>query len=112
MLFVFASPTLFSHLLVFVVGCSHKAGLSQQTVPTEVWVSILKERMKMFDCVKKGWILEGFPQTRQQALALQELGIYPKHCGQCLPRASSCCCPVLFIIIINNSDKALFVNQS
>ena len=45
-------------------------------------MSILKERMKMFDCVKKGWILEGFPQTRQQALALQELGIYPKHCGQ------------------------------
>ncbi|KAK7094985.1 adenylate kinase 8-like [Littorina saxatilis] len=50
------------------------------TVPTEMWVSALKERMKMFDCVKKGWVLEGFPQTREQALALQELGIYPKHC--------------------------------
>ncbi|PVD22287.1 hypothetical protein C0Q70_18096 [Pomacea canaliculata] len=53
---------------------------AKKPIPTEVWVSILQERMKLFDCVKKGWVLEGFPQTRQEALALQELGIYPKHC--------------------------------
>ena len=26
--------------------------------------------------------MEGFPQTRQEALALQELGICPKHCSR------------------------------
>lgn len=34
------------------------------------------------DCVKKGYVLEGFPQTREQALALQSMGIHPKHCGR------------------------------
>ncbi|KAK7496967.1 hypothetical protein BaRGS_00011703 [Batillaria attramentaria] len=52
----------------------------KKPVPTDLWVAILKERMKLFDCVKKGWILEGFPQTREQALALQELGVCPRHC--------------------------------
>ncbi|KAH3886530.1 hypothetical protein DPMN_010541 [Dreissena polymorpha] len=51
-----------------------------QTIPTELWVKIIDERMKLFDCVKKGWVMEGFPQTREQALALQALGIYSKHC--------------------------------
>lgn len=43
---------------------------------------MIQERLKLFDCVKKGWVMEGFPQTREQALALQSLGIYPKHCGR------------------------------
>lgn len=53
-----------------------------QTVPTEIWVQILTERLKLMDCVKKGYVLEGFPQTREQALALQSVGIHPKHCGR------------------------------
>ncbi|XP_046560875.1 adenylate kinase 8-like [Haliotis rubra] len=52
----------------------------RQAVPTELWVKIVQERMKLFDCVKKGWVMEGFPQTREQAQALQEIGVYPKHC--------------------------------
>ncbi|WAR01696.1 KAD8-like protein [Mya arenaria] len=51
-----------------------------QTIPTELWMTIIGERMKLFDCVKKGWVMEGFPQTREQCLALQSAGIYPKHC--------------------------------
>ncbi|GFR93133.1 adenylate kinase 8-like [Elysia marginata] len=46
----------------------------------ELWIKVLKERLHMYDAVKKGWVLEGFPQTRDQALAMQEHGIYPKHC--------------------------------
>ncbi|XP_074646673.1 adenylate kinase 8-like isoform X2 [Tubulanus polymorphus] len=52
----------------------------KQSVPTSVWVEIIKERIQLFDCVKKGWVLEGFPQNREQALALVTAGIYPKHC--------------------------------
>ncbi|KAL8578917.1 hypothetical protein ACOMHN_001879 [Nucella lapillus] len=65
-------------MLLLLLLCTGSANLA--AVPTSLWVSVLKERMKLYDCVKKGWIMEGFPQTRQQALALQELGIYPKHC--------------------------------
>ena len=43
---------------------------------------MIDERMKLFDCVKKGWVIDGFPQTREQALALQSRGIYPKHVGK------------------------------
>ena len=56
--------------------------ISNQDIPTEVWVELIKARLKLFDCVKKGWVMEGFPQTRHQALALQAQGIYPKHCGK------------------------------
>ena len=55
--------------------------VSLQPVPTDIWVEILTERLKLMDCVKKGYVLEGFPQTREQALALQSVGIHPKHCG-------------------------------
>ena len=53
-------------------------------IPTELWVRIIEERLKLFDCVKKGWMLDGFPKTREQALALQAKGIYPKHVGEIL----------------------------
>ncbi|ESO85978.1 hypothetical protein LOTGIDRAFT_195378 [Lottia gigantea] len=52
----------------------------KKAVPTELWMKIIEERMVLFDCVKKGWVMEGFPQTREQALGLQERGFYPKHC--------------------------------
>ncbi|CAG5136512.1 unnamed protein product [Candidula unifasciata] len=50
------------------------------TLPTDMWMEILSERCQMPDTAKKGWLLEGFPQTREQVLAMQENGIYPKHC--------------------------------
>ena len=54
---------------------------NMQTLPTDLWVKIVQERMKLFDCIRKGWVMEGFPQTREQAIALQAAGITPKHCG-------------------------------
>ena len=50
-----------------------------QPVPTSAWVDLILERLKQFDCVKKGWVLSGFPETKEQAVALQAVGIYPKH---------------------------------
>ncbi|XP_066294250.1 adenylate kinase 8-like isoform X2 [Branchiostoma lanceolatum] len=53
---------------------------SEESIPVEVWVSLVKNRIKSHDCIKKGWLLEGFPQTRDQAQAIQAEGISPKHC--------------------------------
>lgn len=42
----------------------------------------------LFGPVFQGWLLEGFPQTRLQALALQEAGILPEHVGESRQRHS------------------------
>lgn len=52
---------------------------AKQSVPTHVWISLIKERLQKIDCIGKGWLLEAFPQTREQAQALQAEGIIPKH---------------------------------
>ena len=51
-------------------------------MPVELWCDLVEERLKLFDCVKKGWVMEGFPPTREHALALQARGISPKHLGR------------------------------
>ncbi|XP_070532328.1 adenylate kinase 8-like [Ptychodera flava] len=51
----------------------------KQEIPTELWVELIQNRLKLFDSVKKGWVLEGFPQTKEQARALQTVGVHPKH---------------------------------
>ena len=43
-------------------------------VPDEVVVGIVKERLSQPDC-EKGFILDGFPRTTEQAVALSESGI-------------------------------------
>ena len=55
---------------------------SGDTISTEMWVKLLKNRLSLFDCVKKGWVMDSFPQNREQALALQAGGISPKHVGE------------------------------
>lgn len=32
--------------------------------------------------MRKGWVLENFPETREQALALVSIGVLPKHTGK------------------------------
>ena len=53
-----------------------------QPIPTDMWVKMMQTRVKMFDCVKKGYVMDGFPETREQAQALQAAGIFPSHCGK------------------------------
>ncbi|XP_042322445.1 adenylate kinase 8-like isoform X2 [Sceloporus undulatus] len=48
-------------------------------VPSDLWASMLEERLGDVDCVKLGWVLDGFPETRKQALQLQSVGIAPRH---------------------------------
>ena len=37
----------------------------------------VKDRLAQEDCKKHGWLLDGFPRTPAQALALTEAGIHP-----------------------------------
>ncbi|KAM4577804.1 adenylate kinase 8 [Fundulus diaphanus] len=54
-------------------------GQSKQEGSAEVLVQLLQRRLKEKDCLHRGWVLEGFPQTRLQVLQLQQAGIIPEH---------------------------------
>lgn len=44
-------------------------------VPDDVIIGVVKDRLAEEDCIKKGWLLDGFPRTSAQADALAESGI-------------------------------------
>jgi adenylate kinase len=46
-------------------------------VPDELVVDLVIQRLAQPDCAAQGWLLDGFPRTRAQALALQSAGILP-----------------------------------
>ncbi|XP_072559829.1 adenylate kinase 8 isoform X2 [Paramormyrops kingsleyae] len=50
-----------------------------QEIPCELWVKLIQQRLSKLDCIRQGWVLEGIPHSRQEALLLQELGISPHH---------------------------------
>ncbi|XP_006894497.1 PREDICTED: adenylate kinase 8 [Elephantulus edwardii] len=50
-----------------------------KTVPDTVLVKLIQERLNDEDCIKRGWILDGIPETREQTLMTQTLGISPRH---------------------------------
>ncbi|XP_072816464.1 adenylate kinase 8 isoform X3 [Vicugna pacos] len=50
-----------------------------KTVPSMLLIRLVQERLSEEDCVRRGWILDGIPETREQALMIQTLGIVPRH---------------------------------
>lgn len=48
-----------------------------QLVPDELITNVVCERLKQEDCMKKGWLLDGFPRTLSQAEALKDAGMNP-----------------------------------
>nr|XP_058927444.1 adenylate kinase 8 isoform X2 [Kogia breviceps] len=50
-----------------------------QTLPTAPLVRLVQERLREEDCARRGWILDGIPETREQALMMQALGVSPRH---------------------------------
>jgi adenylate kinase len=46
-------------------------------VPDALIIALVKDRLAQPDVTQKGWLLDGFPRTRPQALALQLAGIIP-----------------------------------
>ncbi|NWI91955.1 KAD8 kinase, partial [Pitta sordida] len=50
-------------------------------IPNALWANLIRERLSNVDCIKQGWILEGFPENQEQAWMLQSFGIFPRHVG-------------------------------
>ncbi|POI26693.1 hypothetical protein CIB84_009557, partial [Bambusicola thoracicus] len=48
-------------------------------IPNALWANLIRERLSNVDCIKQGWILEGFPENQEQARLLQSAGIIPRH---------------------------------
>ncbi|XP_055456870.1 adenylate kinase 8 isoform X1 [Psammomys obesus] len=48
-------------------------------IPNAMLINLVHERLCEDDCLRQGWILEGIPETREQALMIQTLGLAPKH---------------------------------
>uniref|UniRef100_A0A3P8VG49 Adenylate kinase 8 n=2 Tax=Cynoglossus semilaevis TaxID=244447 RepID=A0A3P8VG49_CYNSE len=53
--------------------------LRQQELPVDLLVQLVQQKLKEVDCYNKGWVLEGLPQTRVQALGFQQAGVIPEH---------------------------------
>ncbi|XP_075295782.1 adenylate kinase 8 isoform X3 [Opisthocomus hoazin] len=51
----------------------------KQKIPNALWANLIQERLSNVDCIKQGWILEGFPENQEQAWLLQSSGIIPRH---------------------------------
>uniref|UniRef100_A0A671F2S7 Adenylate kinase 8 n=1 Tax=Rhinolophus ferrumequinum TaxID=59479 RepID=A0A671F2S7_RHIFE len=50
-----------------------------KSVPSVLLSRLIQERLRAEDCVKRGWVLDGIPATREQALMIHSLGIIPRH---------------------------------
>lgn len=48
-----------------------------EEVDDATFIEMLKSRLSLKDCCENGWVLDGYPQTRSQAVALVEAGIVP-----------------------------------
>lgn len=42
-------------------------------VPDQLVIDLVKERLDQDDCKARGWLLDGFPRTGEQAKALAEV---------------------------------------
>ncbi|KAJ3112707.1 Adenylate kinase 8 [Phlyctochytrium bullatum] len=48
-------------------------------VPDQIMLSLVMQRLLENDVAQKGYVLEGFPLTKEQALAMQIKGMFPTH---------------------------------
>lgn len=55
-----------------------KAIVAKSLVPDDIVIQMISERIDQSDCQEKGWMLDGFPRTVDQALALERCKIHPK----------------------------------
>ncbi|XP_038638080.1 adenylate kinase 8 isoform X1 [Scyliorhinus canicula] len=62
-----------------IVTKIQRFNIKNKEIPNTLWAKLILERLSETDCIKRGWILVGYPKTQDQALALQENGIAPEH---------------------------------
>ncbi|XP_057610909.1 adenylate kinase 8 isoform X2 [Chionomys nivalis] len=48
-------------------------------IPNSMLISLVQERLNEDDCLRRGWILDGIPERREQALMIQTVGLAPRH---------------------------------
>ena len=48
-----------------------------RTVPDDVVIAVVKKQVTACEKACKSWVIEGFPRTKVQALALEQLGVIP-----------------------------------
>jgi hypothetical protein len=53
--------------------------LPYNTVPDDLVLQLLQKQLSKLDAVTKGWVLHGFPKTREQAEALTRAGFEPNR---------------------------------
>ena len=51
-------------------------------VPDDMVMKVLSGRLSQLDCATRGWVLHGFPLTREQAELLDEHGYEPYRWGR------------------------------
>lgn len=48
-------------------------------VPDDLVLQLLQNRLAQIDAVSKGWVIHGFPKTREQAESLTRAGYEPNR---------------------------------
>lgn len=46
-----------------------------ELIPDEIITNLVLDRLRMEDCLSRGWILDGFPRTASQAESLLKAGL-------------------------------------
>ncbi|KAF6122963.1 adenylate kinase 8 [Phyllostomus discolor] len=62
-----------------LAAAARKHYQATKSVPSTLFIRLMEERLSEEDCVQRGWILDGIPETREQVLAIQTRGIVPRH---------------------------------
>ena len=57
-----------------------------KAVPDLIILALLNTSLADPDTKEKGYVLEGFPQNREQALTLARRGILPNHLGMAMTK--------------------------
>ena len=63
--------------------CPLNETIKSPTVPDNIVLKCLTERLSNLDCAAKGWVLRGYPKSRNQAEALTEAGYAPNRYKIC-----------------------------
>jgi adenylate kinase len=50
-------------------------------IPDSIMISLVTQRLAEPDVMQRGYVLDGFPRTREQAFSMQMKGSIPEHFG-------------------------------
>ncbi len=79
--------------------------MSAVSVPDNIVMSILTARLAQLDCVSRGWVLHGYPRTREQAETLSKDGFVPNRwpIESCmfLIKVNISYCDHLMVVVVN-----------